>query len=72
MPQVNFRTSSQRLAFIDRAAAVRGVSRTEFVLRSSEAAAIDVLSERPSSLSATRLGTTSSRLSTRRWIRTPP
>ncbi len=47
MPQVNIRTSSQRLAFIDRAAAVRGVSRTEFVLRSSEVAAIDVLSERP-------------------------
>ena len=47
MPQVNIRTSSQRLAVIDRAAAVRGVSRTEFVLRSSEAAAIDVLSERP-------------------------
>ena len=47
MPQVNFRTSSQRLAVIDRAAAVRGVSRTEFVLRSSEAAAIDVLTERP-------------------------
>ena len=47
MPQVNFRTSSQRLAVIDRAAAIRGVSRTEFVLRSSEAAAIDVLSERP-------------------------
>ena len=47
MPQVNIRTSSQRLAVIDRAAAIRGVSRTEFVLRSSEAAAIDVLSERP-------------------------
>ena len=40
MPQVNFRTSSERLAVIDRAAAIRGVSRTEFVLRSSEAAAI--------------------------------
>ena len=47
MPQVNIRTSSQRLAVIDRAAAIRGVSRTEFVLRSSEAAAIDILSERP-------------------------
>lgn len=47
MPQVNIRTSSQRLAVIDRAAAIRGVSRTEFVLRSSEAAAIDALSERP-------------------------
>ena len=41
MPQVNFRTSSERLAVIDRAAAIRGVSRTEFVLRSSEAAAIE-------------------------------
>ena len=47
MPQVNFRTSSQRLAFIDRAVAVQGISRSKFVLRSSEAAAIDVLSERP-------------------------
>lgn len=47
MPQVNFRTSSERLAFIDRAAEVRGVSRTEFVLRSSEAAAVEVLNERP-------------------------
>ena len=47
MSQVNLRTSSQRLAVIDRAAAIRGVSRTEFMLRSSEAAAIDVLSERP-------------------------
>ena len=47
MPQVNFRTSSERLAVIDRAAAIRGVSRTEFVLRSSEAAAIEVLNESP-------------------------
>ena len=47
MPQVNFRVSSERLAFIDRAAAIRGVSRTEFVLRSSEAAAIEILNERP-------------------------
>ena len=47
MPQVNFRMSSERLAVIDRAAAIRGVSRTEFVLRSSEAAAIEVLNERP-------------------------
>ena len=46
MPQVNFRVSSERLAFIDRAAAIRGVSRTEF-LRSSEAAAIEILNERP-------------------------
>ena len=47
MPQVNIRTSSERLAIIDRAAAIRRVSRTEFVLRSSEAAAIEVLNERP-------------------------
>ena len=47
MPQVNFRTSSERLAVIDRAAEIRGVSRTEFVLRSSEAAAIETLNERP-------------------------
>ena len=47
MPQVNFGTSSERLAVIDRAAAIRDVSRTEFVLRSSEAAAIEPLNERP-------------------------
>ena len=47
MPQVNFRTSSERLVVIDRAAEIRGVSRTEFLLRSSEAAAIEVLNERP-------------------------
>lgn len=47
MPQVNFRMSNERLAYIDRAAAIRGVSRTEFVLRSSEAAAIEILNERP-------------------------
>ena len=37
----------ERLALIDRAAAIRGVTRTEFVLRSSEAAAIETLNERP-------------------------
>ena len=47
MAQVNIRMSSERLAFIDRAAAIRGVTRTEFVLRSSEAAAIETLNERP-------------------------
>ncbi len=47
MAQVNFRMSSERLTFIDRAAAIRGVTRTEFVLRSSEAAAIETLNERP-------------------------
>ena len=47
MAQVNFRMSSERLAFIDRAAAIRGVTRTEFVLRASEAAVIETLNERP-------------------------
>ena len=47
MAQVNSRVTDERLAFIDRAAAVRGVTRTEFVLRSSEAAAIEALNERP-------------------------
>ena len=47
MPQVNFRLSEERLALIDRAAAIRGVTRTEFVLGSSEAAAIEALSGRP-------------------------
>lgn len=47
MAQVNFRMSSERLAFIDRAAAIRGMTRTEFVLRSSEAAAIETLNKRP-------------------------
>ena len=47
MGQVNFRMKDERLALIDRAAAIRGVTRTEFVLRSSEAAAMEVLTERP-------------------------
>ncbi len=47
MAQVNFRMKDDRLALIDRAAAIRGVTRTEFVLRSSEAAAIETLNERP-------------------------
>ena len=47
MGQVNFRMTDERLALIDRAAAIRGVTRTEFVLRSSEAAAIETLNERP-------------------------
>ena len=47
MPQVNIRTSSERLPIIDRAAAIRGVSRTEFMLESSERAAIEILNERP-------------------------
>ena len=47
MGQVNFRMTDERLALIDRAATIRGVTRTEFVLRSSEAAAIETLNERP-------------------------
>ena len=47
MGQVNFRMTDERLALIDRAAAIRGVTRTEFVLRSSEAAAIETLNEPP-------------------------
>ena len=47
MGQVDFRMKDERLALIDRAAAIRGVTRTEFVLRSSEAAAIETLNERP-------------------------
>ena len=47
MGQVNFRMTDERLALIDRAAAIRGVTRTEFVLRSSEAAAVETLNERP-------------------------
>lgn len=45
MAQVNFRVTDERLALIDRAATIRGVTRTEFVLRASEAAAIKVLNE---------------------------
>ena len=47
MPQVSLRVSSERLAVIDRAAAIRGVSRAEFMLRSSESAAVEILNERP-------------------------
>ena len=47
MARVNFRTSSERLAVVDCAAATLGVSRTGFLLRSSEAVAIEVLNERP-------------------------
>ena len=47
MAQVHFRMSDERLAFIDRAAAICGVTRTEFVLRSSEVAAFETLNERP-------------------------
>ena len=47
MPQINLRVSSERLAIVDRAATIRGVSRTEFMLQSSEAAAIEILNEQP-------------------------
>lgn len=47
MGQMNLRVKDERLALIDRAAEIRGVTRTEFVLRASEAAAIDALNERP-------------------------
>ena len=47
MPRVNFHASGDRLAVIDCAAAIRDVSRTEIVLRSSETAAIEVHNERP-------------------------
>ncbi len=47
MAQMNLRVKDERLALIDRAAEIRGVTRTEFVLRASEAAAIDALNERP-------------------------
>ena len=57
MGQVNIRMTDERLALIDRAAAIRGVTRTEFVLRSSEAAAIETLNERPSLRWTTRLTT---------------
>lgn len=47
MAQLHFQISSERLEIIDRAAAKCGVTRTEFVLRSSETAAIDTLNNRP-------------------------
>ena len=47
MPRVNIRTSGERLAHVDRTAASRGTSRTEFAPRSSEAAAVEILNERP-------------------------
>ena len=47
MVQVIFRMKEERLALIDRAAAIRGITRAEFVLRSSEVAALETLLERP-------------------------
>ena len=47
MVQVNFRMKEECLALIDRAAATQGITRTEFVLRSSEVTAIETLIERP-------------------------
>ncbi len=46
MPRVYLRASSGCLAVIDRAAAIRGASRTKFMLRSSEAAAVETLGVR--------------------------
>ncbi len=46
MAQVNFRIQDDRLQVIDSAAKFRGVSRTEFVMRASEAAAIEAHTER--------------------------
>ncbi len=47
MAQVNLRVKDDRLALIDRGAAIRGVTRTEFVLGASETAALEALNERP-------------------------
>ena len=47
MPRVNLRISSERPGVIDRAAAMPGVGRAGFVLRSGEAAAIGALNESP-------------------------
>ena len=71
MVQVNFRMTDERLAFIDRAASIRGVTRTEFVLRSSEAAAIEILNERPIIALDDETWTRLSPRSMRRWRRTP-
>lgn len=40
-------TKDDRLTLIDRAAAIRGITRAEFMFRSSEVAAIETLNERP-------------------------
>ena len=47
MGQMNLRVKDERLALINRAAEIRGVTRNEFVLRAREAAAIEALNERP-------------------------
>ena len=47
MGRMSLRVKDERLALIDRAAEIRGVTRTEFVLRASEAAATEALNERP-------------------------
>ena len=47
MGRMSLRVKDERLALIDRAAEIRGVTRTEFVLRASEVAAIEALNERP-------------------------
>lgn len=40
-------TKEDRLTLIDRAAAIRGITRAEFMFRSSEVAALETLNERP-------------------------
>ena len=47
MEQVTIRITPERLGLIDRAAAVCGVNRSEFMLQASELAALDTLTERP-------------------------
>ena len=56
MAQVNFRIQDERLRMIDFAAKYRCVSRTEFVVRASETAAIEVHTESPSLTSTTVAG----------------
>ena len=47
MERMTITSTPERLALIDRAAAVCGVSRTDFMLQASEAAALETLSESP-------------------------
>ena len=47
MERVTITSTPERLALIDRAAAICGVSRIEFMLQASEAAAIETLNAAP-------------------------
>ena len=47
MERITITSTPERLALIDRAAAICGVSRTEFMLQASEAAAIETLNAAP-------------------------